>query len=93
MREILDEWQGGIPVGGRRINNLRCADDTLIIASTILKITEIMSRLSVISEKYGLKINKSKTKIMIVDKQDNNFPQISEIAGHKYQKLQRKHGL
>jgi len=74
MREVLDEWQGGIPVAGRRINHLRYADDTLIIASTIPEITEIMSRLSVISEKYGLKINKSKTKIMIVDRQDNNSP-------------------
>jgi len=66
MREVLDEWQCEIPVGGRRINNLRYADDTLIIASTKPEITEIMSRLSVISEKYGLKINKSITKIMIV---------------------------
>lgn len=30
MRDILDNWQGGVSVGGRKINNLRYADDTLI---------------------------------------------------------------
>jgi len=42
-----------------------------------------MSRLSGISEKYALKINKSKTIIMMIDRQDNNYPQISEIAGYE----------
>ena len=29
----LDEAQGGIKIAGRTINNLRCADDTTLIAS------------------------------------------------------------
>jgi len=40
-----------------------------------------MSRLSVICEKFVL--NKSKTKIMIDDRQDNNSPQISAIVGYE----------
>lgn len=33
MRIVLDKWKGGISIGGKRINNLRYADDTLIIAT------------------------------------------------------------
>ena len=28
----LDELQAGIKIGGKNINNLRCADDTTLIA-------------------------------------------------------------
>ena len=28
MREALEVWDGGISIGGRRITNLRYADDT-----------------------------------------------------------------
>lgn len=31
MRRVLDEYEGGISIGGRRLNNLRYADDTTIL--------------------------------------------------------------
>ena len=34
MREALEDWDGGISIGGRRITNLRYADDTILIAET-----------------------------------------------------------
>ena len=34
MREALEDWDGGISIGGRRITNLRYADDTTLIAET-----------------------------------------------------------
>ena len=58
----LDEAQAGIKLAGRNINNLRCADDTTLIAeskelkSILMKVKE--------SEKVGLKLNIQKTKIM-----------------------------
>jgi len=35
MRDVLDNWQVGISVGGRKVNNLRYVDDTLIITSSV----------------------------------------------------------
>ena len=58
----LDEAQTGIKIAGRNINNLRYADDTILIAES----EELKSLLKVKeeSEKAGLKLNIQKTKIM-----------------------------
>ena len=54
----LDEAQGGIKIARRNINNLRYADDTTLMAeSEEMKVKEE-------SEKFGLKLNIQKTKIM-----------------------------
>ena len=34
MREALEDWDGGISIGDRRITNLRYADDTPLIVET-----------------------------------------------------------
>ena len=54
----LDESQPGIKIAGRNINNLRYADDTILMAESEeeLKVKE--------SEKAGLKLDIQKTKIM-----------------------------
>ena len=57
----LEEAQAGIKIAGRNSNNLRCADDTMLMAETE---EEIMSLLMKVSEKVGLKLNIQKTKIM-----------------------------
>ena len=59
MRDAgLDEAQAGIKIAGRNINNLRYADDTTLMADSLLmKIKEE-------SENVGLKLNIQKTKIM-----------------------------
>ena len=58
----LDEAQAGIKIAGRKINNLRYADDTTLMAES----EELKSLLKVKeeSEKVGLKLNIQKTKIM-----------------------------
>ena len=54
----LEEAQAGIKIVGRNINNLRYADDTTLMAESLLmKVKEE-------SEKVGLKLNIQKTKIM-----------------------------
>ena len=58
----LDEAQAGIKIAGRNINNLRYADD-----STLREKSEELKRLLKVkeeSEKFGLKLNVQKTKIM-----------------------------
>ena len=57
----LDEAQMGIKIARRNINNLRCADDTTLMAESE---EELKSLLKNKSEKTGLKLNIQKMKIM-----------------------------
>ncbi|XP_063634653.1 uncharacterized protein LOC134805268 [Cydia splendana] len=68
VRKSLEGWHKGFAVGGKRINNLRYADDTVLLASSISDMQELVNRLEVESGKLGLAINRSKTKLMIVDR-------------------------
>ena len=59
----LDEAQAGIKIAGRNINNLRYADDTTHMAE-IKELKSLLIRVKEESEKFGLKLNIHKTKIM-----------------------------
>ena len=58
----LDETQAGIKIVERNSNNLRYADDTILIAEKELK--SLLMKVKEESEKVGLKLNIQKTKIM-----------------------------
>lgn len=81
MRLVLEVREGGVPIGGVRISNLCFADDTVLITQNEEELTAILNKLERISAEHGLKINMAKTKIMIVDKINNNRNEIQNIAG------------
>ena len=60
----LEEIQAGIKIAGRNINNLRCADDTTLMAESEEKLKSLLMKVKEESEKVGLKLNIQKTKIM-----------------------------
>ena len=60
----LEEAQAGIKIAGRNINNLRCADDTSLMAESEEEIKSLLMKVKEESEKVGLKLNIQKTKIM-----------------------------
>ena len=60
----LEEAQAGIKIAGRNINNLRYADDTILMAESEEELKSIMMKVKEVSEKVGLKFNIQKTKIM-----------------------------
>ena len=62
----LEEAQAGIKIAGRKINNLRYADDTTLRAESEeeLKVKGLLMKVKEKSEKIGLKLNIQKTKIM-----------------------------
>ena len=60
----LDESQAGIKIAGRNINNLRYADDAILMAESEEKLKRLLRRVKEESEKAGLKLNIHKTKIM-----------------------------
>ena len=60
----LDESQAGIKIMGRNINNLRYADDTILMAESQEELKSLLKKVKEESEKVGLKLNSQKTKIM-----------------------------
>ena len=61
----LDEAQAGIKIAARNINNLRYADDTILIAESEEELKSLLMKVKEESEKVGLKLNIQKTKIII----------------------------
>ena len=59
----LEEAQAGIKIAGRNINNLRYADDTILMAENE-ELKSLLLKVKEESEKVGLKLNIQKTKIM-----------------------------
>ena len=60
----LEETQAGIKIAERNINNLRCADDTTLMAESQEELKILLMKVKEESEKLGLKLNFQKTKIM-----------------------------
>ena len=60
----LEETQAGIKIAGRNINNLRYADDTILMAESEEELKNLLMKVKEESEKVGLKLNIQKTKIM-----------------------------
>ena len=65
MRNVgLDEATAGIKIDRRNINNLRYADDTTLMAESEEALKNILKKVKDESEKFGLKLNIQKTKII-----------------------------
>ena len=60
----LDEAQAGIKIAQRNIKNLSYADDTTLMAESKEEIKSLFMKMKEESEKFGLKLNIKKTKIM-----------------------------
>ena len=61
----LEEAQAGIKIAGRNINNLRYADDTILMAESEEELKSLLTKVKEESEKVGLKLNILKTKIIV----------------------------
>ena len=60
----LDESQAGIKIAWRNINNLRYANETILMAESEEELKSLLMRVKEESRKAGLKLNIQKTKIM-----------------------------
>ena len=60
----LEEAQARIKIAGRNINNLRYADDTILMAESEEELKSLLMKVKEESGKVGLKLNIQKTKIM-----------------------------
>ena len=53
----LDEAQAGIKIAGKNINNIRYADDTILIAETKEELKSLLMKVKEESEKSGSNLN------------------------------------
>ena len=67
MREVLQNYEGGVKIGGVRYSDLRFADDTTLMCSSKSELLELLKQIKEISKKRSLLLNTKKTKIMVVD--------------------------
>ena len=59
----LEEAQPGVKIAGRNISNLRYVDDTTLMGES-KEVKSLLMKVKEKSEKFGLKLNIQKTKIM-----------------------------
>ena len=64
MNAWLNEAQAGIKIAGRNIYNLRCADDTTLMAQSKEEQKSLLMKVKEQSKKDGLRLNIQQTKIM-----------------------------
>ena len=60
----LEEAQAGIKIAGRNINNLRYADNTMLMAESEEELKSLLMKVKGENEKVGSKLNIQKTEIM-----------------------------
>ena len=60
----LEEAQAGIKIAGRNINDLRYAEDTILMAESEEELKSLLMKVKEESGKVGLNLNIQKTKIM-----------------------------
>ena len=60
----LDESRAGIKIARRNINNLRCIDDTTLMAESKEELKSLLMKVKEENEKAVLKLSNSKLKIM-----------------------------
>ena len=73
MREALDGYEHGITIGGVSMNNLRYADDIVLLAESVEQLQEMVSRLENTCKKYHMTISASKTKAMKIGRRQEDI--------------------
>ena len=66
----------GVTIGGLNINNLRYADDTVLLADTMEDLQAIVNKINDIGKVYSMKINAKKTKLVVISRVASK-PQVS----------------
>jgi hypothetical protein len=91
MNRTLSEQSVGIKINGVRLNNLRFADDTVLIAETLEELQTLVNKIADCSEEYGLSLNIKKTKFMVISKSTQNVQNlylhneiIDRVSKYKY---------
>ena len=77
FRETLEDELVGIVINGEIINNMRYADDTVLLTTNLEDTQHLLEKLNDRCNEYGLKINFKKTKLMVVTKCPQGLNQVN----------------
>lgn len=87
ISEALEGSEVGVKINGKVVNNLRYADDTVLIASSEQDLQILVDRVHECSLRAGLSMNASKTKFLVISRSHLN-PRIS-VAGSDIERVQK----
>ena len=76
----LDEAQTGIKIAGRNINNLRYADDAILMAESKEELKSLLMKVKEESEKAGLKLNIQKTGVWSHHLKENRWETMEKVT-------------
>ena len=79
INTAIQNQDTGIKLQGLNINNLRFADDIVLMAESEEELQTLVNRVHTTSKKYGLTINISKTEVQVISK--GNQPISIHIQG------------
>ena len=72
MEKTIEPSDKCISIGGIKHSNGAYADDLGVIGASITELNNILNRLKINSAEFGLNINLSKTKVMLIGTHDND---------------------
>ena len=81
IKESLEDQEDGIKVGGEIVKTIRFADDKAVISSSQDGLQRMINEINRVTERYGMKINKTKTKIMRIARRQG--PPINLLIGNE----------
>ena len=73
MREATENTSVGITIGGRKINNLRYADDTTLLCESKKDLMELLTRIQHLSKEKGLLLQYNTIKFISTFIHVNNY--------------------
>ena len=76
FRDALEEAEDGVTINGVIINNLRYADDTVLLADTAEGLQRLIDRVTKVCDMYNMRLNTNKTHVMVISKNRSNRRQI-----------------
>ena len=86
MQDSLVDQSSSIAIGGRKINNLRFADDIDLIAGSESELQSLTDSLEKASTSYGMEINHEKSKILVNG--DHSTPPVITMYGKQLENVQ-----
>ena len=76
----LEEAQAGIKIAGRNINNLRYANDTILMAESKEELKSLLKKVKEESEKADLKLNIQKTRVCSHHFKENRWETMEKVT-------------
>jgi hypothetical protein len=71
FQKATEDIEKGVKVNGFYVNNIRFADDTVLIADNMADLQDLLNRVNYFGKQAGLTINHKKTKMMIISRNIN----------------------